>query len=77
MSGVSTRVQSYGLVAHENSTFRNLALAVSVPFMMSMGTLVYFNVHMIKHWSMFVMLMNKNACLCGLYCHGLPSKVPR
>ena len=31
--GVSTQLQSSGLVAHENSTFRNLALAVSVPFM--------------------------------------------
>ena len=33
LSGVSTQLQSFGLVAHENSTFRNLALAVSVPFM--------------------------------------------
>ena len=32
-SGVSTQLQSSGLVAHENSTFRNLALAVSGPFM--------------------------------------------
>ena len=31
--GVSTQLQSSGLVAHENSTFRNLALAVSGPFM--------------------------------------------
>ena len=31
--GVSTQIQSYGLVAHENSTFRNLALALSGPFM--------------------------------------------
>ena len=31
--GVSTQLQSSGLVAHENSTFRNLALVVSVPFM--------------------------------------------
>ena len=31
--GVSTQIQSSGLVAHENSTFRNLALAVSGPFM--------------------------------------------
>ena len=30
--GVSTQLQSSGLVAHENSTFRNLALAVSGPF---------------------------------------------
>ena len=30
---VSTQLQSSGLVAHENSTFRNLALAVSGPFM--------------------------------------------
>ena len=29
--GVSTQLQSSGLVAHENSTFRNLALAVSGP----------------------------------------------
>ena len=35
MYGVSTQKQSSGLVhvAHENSNFRNLALAVSVPFM--------------------------------------------
>ena len=32
-SGVSTQLQSSGLVAHENSTFRNLALAFSGPFM--------------------------------------------
>ena len=32
-SGVSTQLQSSGLVAHENSTFRNLALAVFGPFM--------------------------------------------
>ena len=31
--GVSTQIQSSGLVAHENSTFRNLALAVSGSFM--------------------------------------------
>ena len=31
--GVSTQLQSSGLVTHENSTFRNLALAVSGPFM--------------------------------------------
>ena len=31
--GISTQLQSSGLVAHENSTFRNLALAVSGPFM--------------------------------------------
>ena len=31
--GVSTQLQSSGLVAHENSTFRNLALAVSGPFL--------------------------------------------
>ena len=31
--GVSTQLQSSGLVAHENSTFRNLALAVSGLFM--------------------------------------------
>ena len=31
--GVSTQLQTSGLVAHENSTFRNLALAVSGPFM--------------------------------------------
>ena len=31
--GVSTQLQSSGLVAHENSTFRILALAVSGPFM--------------------------------------------
>ena len=33
VAGVSTQLQSSGLVAHENSTFRNLALAVSGPFM--------------------------------------------
>ena len=32
-TGVSTQLQSSGLVAHEKSTFRNLALAVSGPFM--------------------------------------------
>ena len=31
VTGVSTQLQSSGLVAHENSTFRNLALAVSGP----------------------------------------------
>ena len=31
--GVSTQLQSSGLVAHENSTFRNLAIAVSGPVM--------------------------------------------
>ena len=31
--GVSTQKQSSGLVAHENSTFRNFALADSGPFM--------------------------------------------
>ena len=31
--GVSTQLQSSGLVANDNSTFRNLALAVSGPFM--------------------------------------------
>ena len=31
--GVSTQWQSSGLVAHEKSTFRNLAFAVSGPFM--------------------------------------------
>ena len=33
LEGVSTQLQSSGLVAHENSAFRNLALAVSGPFM--------------------------------------------
>ena len=37
--GVSTQLHSSGLVAHENSTFRNLALVVSVPFMAYMGAL--------------------------------------
>ena len=37
--GVSTQLQSSGLVAHENSTFRNLALAVFGPFMALMGAL--------------------------------------
>ena len=31
--GVSTQIQSSGLVAHENNTFINLALAVCGPFM--------------------------------------------
>ena len=31
--GVGTQLQFSGLVAYENSTFRNLALAVYVPFM--------------------------------------------
>ena len=32
LEGVSTQLQSSGLVAHENSTFKNLALAVFGPF---------------------------------------------
>ena len=32
-AGVSTQKQSSGLVVNENSTFRNVALAVSGPFM--------------------------------------------
>ena len=31
--GVSTQLQSSGLVAYDQSTFRNLAFAVSGPFM--------------------------------------------
>ena len=31
--GYSIQIQSSGLVLHENSTFRNLALAISGPFM--------------------------------------------
>ena len=42
LEGVSTQLQSSGLVAHENSTFRNLALAVSRPFMAYMGALFDF-----------------------------------
>ena len=42
LEGVSTQKQSSGLVAHENSTFRNLALAVSGPFMAQMGGLFDF-----------------------------------
>ena len=38
---------------------------------------VPFNVHVIQHWSMFVRLMQKNASLCGLFCHRLPSTLPR
>ena len=41
-SGVSTQQQSSGLVAHENSTFRNLALTGSGPFMALMGALFDF-----------------------------------
>ena len=33
LCGVRTQLQSPGLVAYENSTFRYLSLAVSVPFM--------------------------------------------
>ena len=33
LEGMCTQLQSSGLVAHGNSTFRNLALAVSGPFM--------------------------------------------
>ena len=40
--GVSTQLQSSGLVAHENSTFRNLVLAVSGPFMAKMDALFDF-----------------------------------
>ena len=32
LCGFSTQLQSSGLVAHENSTFRNIVLAVSVNF---------------------------------------------
>ena len=32
---------------------------------------------MIQHWSMFVRLMQKNASLCGLFCHRLPGALPR
>ena len=42
LEGVSTQLQSSGLVAHENSTFRNLALAVSGSFMALMGALFDF-----------------------------------
>ena len=42
LEGVSTQLQSSGLVAHENSAFRNLALAVSGPFMAKMGALFDF-----------------------------------
>ena len=35
------------------------------------------NVHVIQHWSMFVRLMQKNASLCGLFCHRLPDALPR
>ena len=41
-SSVSTQLKSSGLVAHENSTFRNLALAVSVLFKAEMGALFDF-----------------------------------
>ena len=34
--GVSTQLQYSGLVAHENGTFRNLALADYVPFVAEM-----------------------------------------
>ena len=43
LSGVSTKKQSSGLVSHENSTFRNLALAISGPFMAYIGALYDFN----------------------------------
>ena len=42
LEGVRTQLQSSGLVAHENSAFRNLALAVSGPFMAKMGALFDF-----------------------------------
>ena len=42
LEGVNRQIQSSGLVAHENSTFRNLALAVSGPFMACMGAKFYF-----------------------------------
>ena len=35
------------------------------------------NVHVIQHWSMFVRLMQKNASLCGLFCHRLPGALLR
>ena len=42
INGVSTQKQSSGLVAHENSAFRKLALAVSGPFMAWIGALFDF-----------------------------------
>ena len=69
--------QSTGLVAHENSTFRNLALAVSGPLWRKWVLYSTLNVHVIQHWSIFVSLMQKNASLCGLFCHRLPGSLPR
>ena len=73
-TGVSTQKQSSGLVVHENSTFRNVALAVSGPFMALIGALFDFKC---ACDSTLVRLLQKNASLCGLFCHRLPGTLPR
>ena len=65
----STQIQSSGLVAHENSTFRNLALAVSGPFMMQMGALFDFKCTCDSTLVYICQADAVNASLCGLFCH--------
>ena len=75
--GVSTQKQSSGLVAYENSTFRNLTLAVSGPLWRKWVLYSTLNVHVIQNWPMFVRLVQKNASSCRLFCHRLPGTLPR
>ena len=49
LEGVSTQLQSSGLVAHENSTFRNLALAFLGPLWRKWVLYSTLNVHVIQH----------------------------
>ena len=72
LCGVSTQLQSSGLVAHENSTFWNLALAVSVSLM---DTPFVFKRVYDLYWSICMLMMMKNASLCSLFCHRLPSQL--
>ena len=55
--GVSTQLQSSGLVAHENSTFRNLALSVSGPklFFFAFGLLRF--IEIIETMNFFIRLV--------------------
>ena len=77
LEGVSTQKQSSGFVAHENSTFRNLALAVSGPFMAYMGALLYFKCAFDSTLVYVCLAYADNASLCGLFCHRLPGALPR
>ena len=78
--GVSAQKQSSGLhvETHENSTFVNLALSLAVSVSLWRKSVPYstLNVHIIKYWSMFGMLMQKNTSLCGLFSH-TPQQTPQ